>query len=195
MMGWPLGLYDCCANVDGGACAIVTTPEIARQLKSNFALVKGVGATTSDGWIDLSTEHDYCSTPANSAAAEQAYQMAGIKDPVKELDEFNVHDAFTIVELLAYEAFKLCPPGQGVKYALGGFFDAEGPMPVNTDGGLKVFGHPVGVTGLKSLYEPYLQVTGQAGARQLKNVRLAAGHAQGGTAASSSVVTILGARD
>jgi acetyl-CoA C-acetyltransferase len=99
------------------------------------------------------------------------------------------------VELLAYESFGLCPPGQAPKYIEAGYFDAEGAMPVNTDGGLKCFGHPVGVTGLKSIYEPYLQVTGQAEARQLRNVRLTAGHAQGGTSASSSVVTILGARD
>ena len=195
MMGWPLNLYDCCANVDGAAAAIVTTPEIARQLKTNYALVKGIGSTTTDGWIDLARGHDYASTPCNSNAARIAYEMAGVKDPVKEISEFNVHDAFTIVELLCYESFGLCPPGQAPKYIEAGFFDAEGPMPVNTDGGLKCFGHPVGVTGLKSVYEPYLQVTGQAGPRQLRNVKLAAGHAQGGTSASSSLVTILGARD
>ncbi|MBM3947535.1 MAG: acetyl-CoA acetyltransferase [SAR202 cluster bacterium] len=194
-ISWPLGLYDCCANVDGAAAAILTTPEIARKLKDSYVLVRGIGCTTSDGWMGLSTQFDHASLPGNRGAAQIAYQMAGIKDPVKELSEVQIHDAFSIVELLCYEALGLCPPGQAPKYIEAGFFDAEGEMPVNTDGGLKCFGHPIGATGLKELYEPYLQLQGRAGPRQVKNPRLALSQNQSGANASSSVVTVLAARD
>ncbi|MSQ33204.1 MAG: acetyl-CoA acetyltransferase [Dehalococcoidia bacterium] len=190
---WPLGSYDCCTYVDGVAVAILANPETARQLKGRYALVKGVGAATSDGSMELAADH--VSLPVSAIAARIAYEMAGVRDPAEEIDEFNVDDSYTIMELLCYESLGLCPPGQAGKQVLGGTFDAGGGLPVNTDGGLQCVGYPLGVSGLRILYEPYLQVTGQAGPRQLKNVRLAGGHAQGGADAWSAIVTVLGARD
>jgi acetyl-CoA C-acetyltransferase len=191
-VAWPLSAYDCAPVVDGASVAIITSAQVARRLKSNFALVKGLGAATSD---QLDMAGDPVSLPMNALASRQAYAMAGVKDPTKDMDEFNVHDVTTMMELLCYESLGLCPPGQALKYIESGYFDAEGTMPVNTDGGVQCVGDAVGATGLRSLHEPYLQVTGQAGPRQLKNVRLAAGQTQGGTDAWSSLVTILGARD
>ncbi len=195
LIAWPLGLYDCCANVDGAAAAIITTPEIARKLKDNYALVRAIGASTDDGFQSLSTRFDHASLPGNTAAAQVAYQMSGIKNPVQELSGVQSHDAFTIVELLCYEALGLCPAGQAPRFVEAGFFDAEGELPVNTDGGLKCFGHPMGATGLKMLYEPYLQLQGRAGPRQIKNPKLALAQTQSGANAASSIVTILAPRD
>lgn len=195
VLAWPLSALDCSPIVDGASACIITTPAIARQLKSDYALVKGLGAATIDGWNDLSQKYDACSLPMNTAACRAAYEMAGIKDPVREIDEYNVHDASTITELLCYESLELCPAGQAPQYIEAGLFDTEGELPVNTDGGVISVGQHGGTVGLRILHEPYVQVTGRAGQRQIKNMRLAAAHSQGAPDAVSSIVLILGARD
>jgi acetyl-CoA C-acetyltransferase len=195
IIAWPLGLYDCCANVDGGAAAIICRADLAPQFKPDYVLVRGIGGCNSDGTQDLSNAFDGASFPENEVASRIAYEMAGIKDPARELSEVQIHDAFSIVELLNYEALGLCPKGTAPRYTMEGYFDREGQVPVNTDGGLKCFGHPVGATGIKMMLEPYLQLRGKAGPRQLKNPRLAATQNQGGGNASSSVITILAPRD
>ncbi|MBI3953048.1 MAG: acetyl-CoA acetyltransferase [Chloroflexi bacterium] len=195
IISWPLGLYDCCANVDGGAAAILCRADLAPHFKSDYVLVRGIAGCNSDGTQDLSTAFDGASFPENEVASRLAYAMAGVREPSKELSEVQIHDAFSIVELLNYEALGLVPKGTAPRYVMEGYFDREGQVPVNTDGGLKCFGHPVGATGIKMMLEPYLQLRGKAGPRQLQNPRLALAQNQGGGNASSSVITVLAPRD
>jgi acetyl-CoA C-acetyltransferase len=196
MIAWPLGLFDCCANIDGGACAIVTTPEVARRVRDDYVLVKGIGV--SSGWREgrMSQKYDFTMFPENVEASRQAYEQAGITDPVRELSHVQLHDAFTVNELVCYEDIGIAPRGKGPELVKEGFFNPDGQVPVNTDGGLKCTGHPPSATGLKQLHECYHQVQGTAGPRQLKNVRFSLGHSQGGlTGSFGTVVTILGPRD
>jgi acetyl-CoA C-acetyltransferase len=134
--------------------------------------------------------------PENVLASQQAYEQAGIKDPVAQLDHVQLHDAFTVNELVDYEDVGLAPRGQAPRLVDEGFFEMDGKIPVNTDGGLKCTGHPVPATGLKQLAESYHQVQGTAGPRQVRDARLSLSHSQGGlTGSFSTVVTILGSRD
>lgn len=195
-IAWPLGLYDCCANIDGAACAILTTPQVARRLRDDYVLVKGIGLAS--GWREgrMSTSYSFLEFPENVLASQQAYEAAGIRDPLAELDHVQLHDAFTVNELVDYEDMGLAPRGQAPHLVEEGYFELTGKLPVNTDGGLKCTGHPVPATGLKQLAESYHQVQGTAGARQVPNVRYSLAHSQGGlTGSFSTVVTILGPRD
>jgi len=195
-ISWPLGLYDCCANIDGAAAAVICKPEIARQLKDNYVLLKASALAVGDTTNSIHQQYDYVSVAENLAAAKNAYAQAGIKDPVKDLSIAEVHDAFTVNELVICEDLGFAKHGQGHEYVRAGFFDREGEMPVNVDGGLKCFGHPVGATGLKSLCEPYHQSSGTAGPRQLKNPRMALAHSMGGASGTfSTIINIVAPRD
>lgn len=196
-IAWPLGLYDCCANIDGAAAAVLATPEVARRIRDDYVLVKGLGLAS--GWREgrMSQKYTFLEFPENVLAAQQAYAMAGISDPVKELDHVQLHDAFTVNELVDYEDVGIAPRGGASELVHAGFFDlGGGGIPVNTDGGLKCTGHPVSATGLKSLVESYHQVQGSAGPRQVQGAKISLSHSQGGlTGSFSTLVTILGARD
>jgi acetyl-CoA C-acetyltransferase len=195
-IAWPLGLYDCCANIDGAACAILASPEAAKRIRDDYVLVKGIGLAS--GWREgrMSQKYGFTMFPENVLASQQAYEQAGIKDPVNELSHVQLHDAFTVNELVDYEDVGLAPRGQAPHLVEEGFFEREGKVPVNTDGGLKCTGHPVMATGLKQLAESYHQVQGTAGPRQVKDVGYSLAHSQGGlTGSFSTVVTILGPRD
>ncbi|MBI3953361.1 MAG: acetyl-CoA acetyltransferase [Chloroflexi bacterium] len=195
-ISWPLGLYDCCANIDGAAACVICKPEIARHIKDNYALLKASALAVGDRTNSIHQRYDYVHVDENLVAARIAYEQAGIKDPAKELSTAEVHDAFTVNELVICEDLGFAPHGRGHEYVRAGFFDREGELPVNTDGGLKCFGHPVGATGLKGLYESYEQSAGKAGARQVKNPRLALSHSMGGASGTfSTVINILGPRD
>jgi acetyl-CoA C-acetyltransferase len=195
-IAWPLGLYDCCANIDGAACLILASPEVARRIRDDYVLVKGVGLAS--GWREgrMSQKYTFTEFPENVLAAKRAYEMAGIKDPAKELSHVELHDAFTVNELVDYEDVGIAPRGKAPELVHQGYFDLDGPLPVNTDGGLKCTGHPVPATGLKQLCECYHQAQGTAGPRQVKDVRYSLGHSQGGlTGSFSTIVTVLGPRD
>jgi len=177
----PLGVFDCCGVSDGAACAIVTTPEIARALgKKNLVTVKAIQLSASAGREQSTNQWDgsYVQNTRNAAAA--AYKEAGITDPRKQLSMLEVHDCFSITELVTMEDLGVSAPGEAWKDVLSGDFDADGRMPCQIDGGLKCFGHPVGASGLRMVYEHYLQMTGRAGARQLKNPTLGLSHNLGG---------------
>jgi acetyl-CoA C-acetyltransferase len=196
LIAWPLGLYDCCANIDGGAAAILTTPEIARKFRDDYVVVKGLGLVS--GWREgrISPRYQFLEFPENVLAAKIAYEQAGIVDPTKELSHVELHDAFTVNELVDYEDVGIAPRGRGGDYVLEGRYDLEGPLPVNTDGGLKCTGHPVPATGLKMIYECYKQCQGKAEQRQVKNIRYSLAHNQGGlTGSFSTVCTVLSPRD
>lgn len=182
MIAEPLGLFDCCGVSDGAACAIVTTPDIAHALgKRDLVLVKAVQLVTSNGWEAQSSGWDGSYFHTTRIAAKKAYAEAGITDPEREISLTEVHDCFSITELVTMEDLFLSPDGQGWKDVLDGKYDADGAIPCQIDGGLKCFGHPIGASGLRMIYENYLQLLGRAGDRQRKEApRLALSHNLGG---------------
>ena len=196
MIAWPLGLFDCCGVSDGGAAAIITTPEIAKKLKDDYVLVKGLGVTCGGKQGQLQDWYDFVHFEENVTAAKIAYEEAGIKNPRKEIDVAIVHDCFTITELIIYEDLGFSRRGKGPEDVDAGTFSLEGELAVNTDGGLKCFGHPVGASGLRMLYEVYKQLQGKAEQRQVKKVDIGLTHNLGGLPGSfTCAIAILGKRD
>jgi acetyl-CoA C-acetyltransferase len=167
MIAEPLGLYDCCGVSDGAACAIVTTPEIARSLgKRDLVTVKALQVVSSNGWELQGAGWNGAYFHTTRVAAARAYSEAGITNPREQLSLLEVHDCFSITELVTMEDLHISQVGQGWRDVLDGYFDADGQIPCQIDGGLKCFGHPVGASGLRMIYENYLQLLGRAGPRQ-----------------------------
>ena len=177
----PIGLFDCCGVSDGSACAIVTTPEIARSLgKDNLISVKALQLAVSNGIESSHESWDGSYLKTTRIAAQRAYDEAGVKNPKAEITMSEVHDCFSITELVTMEDLQLAEEGKAVTAVLDGTFDADGSNPCQIDGGLKCFGHPIGASGLRMIYENYLQFQGRAGARQLSDPQLGLNHNLGG---------------
>jgi acetyl-CoA C-acetyltransferase len=190
---WPLGLLDCCGLSDGAAAAIVTRADMARSFRDDPIYIKGIGVSASPRSGRLRQDYDYVHIEENMRVAQTAYQQAGISNPFKELSLAEVHDCFSIHELVIYEDFGWCPRGAAKEYIEGGAFNLDGELPVNTDGGLKCFGHPFGASGLRMMYEVYKQLQGRAGPRQVKNPQLGLTHnLAGGPAESVAAAIIVG---
>ena len=167
MVAEPLGLFDCCGVSDGAACAIVATPAIARSLgKTDLVAVKALQLSVSNGTEAQHNSWDGSYFMTTRKASERAYKEAGITNPREELSLIEVHDCFSITELVTMEDLHISPEGGAVNDVMDGFFDADGPLPCQIDGGLKCFGHPIGASGLRMIYEIYLQMLGRAGERQ-----------------------------
>ena len=195
MIAWPLGLFDCCGVSDGAAAAIITTPEIARSLRRDYVLVKAL-ALSVGAFGAIRSDWDFTHFPESVRAGQSAYQEAGIANPREELDLAMVHDCFTITELIIYEDLGFSPRGQGSADVAAGTFTLEGELPVNTDGGLKCFGHPIGASGIRMIYEVYKQLQGKAEARQLQKADLGLTHNLGGRPGSFTCsVAIFGAAE
>lgn len=196
MVSSPLGVFDCCGVSDGAACAIVTTPEIARKMgRGELVTIKSLQLAPSNGLEMSHKSWDGAHTITTRIAAERAYKEAGIKDPIKELDMIEVHDCFSITELVIMEDLFLSETGKGWRDVLEGKFDRDGEVPCQIDGGLKCFGHPIGATGLRMVYEMYAQLLGRADKRQLQNPKLGLTHNLGGipnrNVASIAIVGLL----
>jgi acetyl-CoA C-acetyltransferase len=165
----PLGLFDCCGVSDGSACAIVTTPEIARSLgKRDLITVKALQLSVSNGVEAQHNSWDGSYFATTRVASKRAYQEAGVKDPRAEIDLIEVHDCFSVTELVTMEDLHISAEGRAINDVLDGFYDADGTIPCQIDGGLKCFGHPIGASGLRMIYELYLQMQSRAGPRQRK---------------------------
>jgi acetyl-CoA C-acetyltransferase len=182
MIAYPLGLFDCCGVSDGAACAIVTTPENAEKLGITGQLVsiKSSQVATSNGAEMSHDSWDGSYTETTRVAAGRAYSEAGVDDPREQLDLVEVHDCFSITELVTMEDLGLSDRGGAWLDILDGRYDRDGAIPCNIDGGLKCFGHPIGASGLRMVYEIYLQIHGRAGERQLKDPTLGLTHNLGG---------------
>lgn len=193
IIAWPLGLFDCCGNSDGGACAIVTRKDLAKNFRSDPIYVKGVGVAMDSLLPHNRPGFDWLKFDSLVTSSKKAYEMAGIKDPRNELDVAEVHDCFTITELAIYENLGFSPWGKAKEDVESGFFTRNGGLPVNIDGGLKCFGHPVGASGLRMTYEVYKQLQQKVDnpERQIKNPRLGLSHTFGGPP-QVSAVTIFG---
>jgi acetyl-CoA C-acetyltransferase len=177
----PLGLFDCCGVSDGAAAVIVTRPDIATSLgKRELVAFKALQLATSNGWEMHSSQWDGSYFHTTRIAAKRAYEEAGIRHPRQEVSMLEVHDCFSITELVTMEDLFLSQEGAAVRDVMDGVFDADGRIPCQIDGGLKCFGHPVGASGVRMLYEMYLQLQGRAGPRQLKAPRIGLTHNLGG---------------
>jgi acetyl-CoA C-acetyltransferase len=196
MIAYPLGLFDCCGVSDGSAAAVITTPEKAKSLRDDYVLAKGFGLAVSGGQGRLLDYYDFTHFDETVNAARMAYEQAEVKNPREEIDLAVVHDCFSITELIIYEDMGWSERGKAGEDIESGFFTLEGGLPVNTDGGLKSFGHPIGASGLRMVYEIYKQLQGKAGPRQVKNPGLGLTHNLGGRPGSfTCAVSIWGPRD
>jgi len=198
MIAEPLGLYDCCGVSDGSAVAIVTTPEIARALgKKDLVTVKALQLSVSNGWELQGSGWDGSHMHTTRIAAAKAYKEAGITDPGAQVSLMEVHDCFSITELVTMEDLHISREGEGWRDVLAGRFDADGANPCQIDGGLKCFGHPIGASGIRMIYENYLQLLGRAGERQREAPVFGLTHNLGGmpnqNVAAVSIVGLEGA--
>lgn len=197
MIAYPLGLFDCCGLSDGAAAAVVCRADLAKDFRDDYILVKSLQIISGAFERPLQNDGDFLHFEENVVAANAAYKEAGITDPRKEIDVANVHDCFTITEMVIYEDLGFSARGQAKEDINAGTFELGGELPVNTDGGLKCFGHPFGATGLRMMYEIYHQLQDKAGQRQVKDAKIGLTHNLAGTPRESSVcgISILGRRD
>lgn len=181
MVAEPIGLFDCCGVSDGAAAAIVCTPELAKSLgKQDLVSVKALQLSVSNGSEAGHNSWDGSHIKTTRIAAKKAYEEAGIMNPREEISMTEVHDCFSITELITMEDLGLSQEGAAVKDVLDGVFDADGEVPCQIDGGLKCFGHPIGASGLRMLYEMYTQLLGRADERQLADPKIGLTHNLGG---------------
>jgi len=179
----PLKLYDCSMITDGASCLILTRPDMAKKFTDTPVQIVGSGQASDT--IGLYERETLTSLKAAKLAGQEAYKMAGVSP--KDLDVAEVHDCFTIAEILAYEDLGFCDIGKGGKLVEEGVTELGGKLPVNPSGGLKSKGHPVGATGTAQAYEIYLQLTGQAEKRQVEGAEIGLSHNVGGSGATASV--------
>ena len=182
-VAWPLKLFDCSLISDGASCIILTKPEIANKYTDQPVHIIGTGQATDA--IGLYERESFTSLRSTKLAAEEAYKLANITPDKVDLAE--VHDCFTIAELIHYEDLGFCKEGEGGKLVDSGATTLGGKIPVNTSGGLKSKGHPVGATGTAQAYEIYLQLTGQAEKRLVKDAKIGLTHNIGGSGATAAV--------
>lgn len=179
----PLKLYDCSLITDGASCVILTKPELANRFTDQPVHIIGSGQASDT--IGLYERQTLTSLLAAKLAAKTAYEMAAVTPD--DVDVAEVHDCFTSAEIIAYEDLGFCKAGEGGKLAESGETRLGGRLPVNTSGGLKAKGHPVGATGTAQAYEVYLQLTGQADKRQVKEAKIGLTHNVGGSGATAAV--------
>jgi acetyl-CoA C-acetyltransferase len=177
-VAWPMHLYDCCPISDGASCMLLVGEEIARNFTDDPLYVIGLGQGSGKG---LHACDDLTYFEATRYAAKEAYGMSNLGP--EDIQFSEVHDCFSIAEIIHTEDLGFFGPGEGYKAAAQGLTRLDGPKPINTSGGLKSKGHPVGATGISQLFEVWTQLRGKAGKRQIpiKDLRIGAAHNLGGT--------------
>ncbi|CAM3265678.1 acetyl-CoA acetyltransferase [Nocardioides dubius] len=189
----PLRVMDCSGVSDGAAAAILVRAEDAHLYTDHPIYLRGMGFVSGAGEGLATDGYDFTTFPEVVEAARVAYEQAGVTDPATQISLAEVHDCFTPTELVLMEDLGFSARGQGWKDVLAGRYTLAGDLPVNTDGGLKSFGHPIGATGLRMMYECWLQLRGQAGERQVPDARLALTQNLGGQPGSCvAFVAVLG---
>lgn len=189
-----LGVFDCSGVSDGAAAALIVRAEDAHHYTEHPMYVKGLALAAGPALGVADQDYDYTTFPEVVHSAADAYAQAGVTDPRGEISLAEVHDCFTPTELVLMEDLGFAERGKAWQDILDGAFDLTGRLPVNPDGGLKSFGHPVGASGLRMLYECWLQFRGDAGERQVDDPRLALTHNLGGRPGSCvSFVSVVGA--
>ena len=191
IIAWPLGLYDCCGVSDGSAAAIICRADMAKNFRPDPVYIKAlqIAVGPNEGFMD--PEYDYTQVPETYRAGVAAYKEAGITNPRKEISTAEVHDCFSITEAVIYEDLQWSPRGHTRDDIYAGTYELDGELPVNTDGGLKCFGHPIGASGLRMMYEEYKQLQGKAGPRQVKDCKYGLTHNLGGAPGSATVSVLI----
>jgi acetyl-CoA C-acetyltransferase len=179
IVAWPLGVFDCCGVSDGAAAAIITRADMAKKFRSDPVYIKSVQICTSPTSGRTTSDYDYTHVEEAHRAGIAAYAEAGVKNPREEISMAEVHDCFSITEAVTMEDLQFSQRGKVKDDIDEGFFELTGGLPVQMDGGLKSFGHPIGASGIRMLYENYLQLQGRAGERQLKDPKLGLTHNMG----------------
>jgi acetyl-CoA C-acetyltransferase len=190
-----LSVFDCAGVADGAAAAIVCRAEDAHRYTDSPLYVKALSFVAGNGGGLTDPSYDYTTFPEVVATARDAYAQAGVTDPRSELALAEVHDCFTITEIALMEDLGFSERGEAWRDELDGVFDRDGALPVNPDGGLKSFGHPIGASGLRMMFEAWQQLRGQAEPeRQITTDRsLALTHNLGGYPGEMvSFISILG---
>ena len=181
----PLGLFDCCPTTDGAAALVVCRADLASSFAGQPIWPLGIGLAAVSGQPYYKPSFGYVGFEATVRAAAQAYEQARVTPA--DVDFAEVHDCFTITEILNYEDLGFCRRGEGGRFVEEGRASLGGEKPVNPSGGLKSYGHPVGATGVRMIYELVTQLRGQAGERQVKDARIGLAHNLGGPGAISCV--------
>ncbi|HEX2231152.1 MAG TPA: thiolase domain-containing protein [Nitrososphaeraceae archaeon] len=179
----PLKLYDCCPFSDGASAVILCNEEFAKKSQKPYVEVIGSGRGASPAAVQA--REDITTIPSTISAAKQAYKMAGITP--KDIDFAEVHDCFTIAEIIDIEDLGFFPKGTAAHAVTEGATKINGEIPINPSGGLKSKGHPIGATGVGQVVEVFEQFTGKAGERTVKNAEIALTHNFGATGASAAV--------
>ncbi len=172
----PFCVYDCCANADGAACLILAAEPTARERGDRVVWLDGLGCATAS--MSVLRRPNLVGLPSAQDAARQAYEMAGLS--ASDVKVADVHDCFTIAEIMAYEDLGFCAKGEGGPFIAERRSYIGGDVAVNVDGGLKAKGHPIGATGVSMTYEIVTQLRGEAGARQVPNADVGLTHNVGG---------------
>ena len=180
IIAWPLGLFDCCGVSDGSAAAIVVRADEAKKFRPDPMRIKALRMSVGNEGL-MRSDYDYTHVESTYQAGLRAYEEAGVKVPREEIGMAEVHDCFSITEAVTMEDLQFSPRGKVKDDIESGFFNLDGGLPVQPDGGLKCFGHPIGASGLRMVYEMYKQTQGKAGPRQLKNPKLGLTHNLGGS--------------
>ena len=188
IIAWPFGLFDCCPTTDGGAAAIVCRADLAKRFRSDYVLVKGFGLAVTTGRPYFDPTFDYLGFRSTQMAAQQAYKMSGTAP--QDISFAEVHDCFTWTEISNTEDLGFCPKGDGGRLASEGRTALSGDIPINPSGGLKSFGHPIGASGVRLIYECVKQLQGQCWERQVKYPKLGLAHNVGGPGAVSCVIIL-----
>jgi acetyl-CoA C-acetyltransferase len=179
IIAWPLGLFDCCGVSDGASAAIITRADMAKKFRPDPVYIKALQICASPTSGRMTSEYDYTHVEEAYRAGLAAYEEAGVKDPRKEISMAEVHDCFSITEAVTMEDLQFSPRGQVKGDIEAGTFHLDGALPVQPDGGLKCFGHPIGASGIRMIYELYLQLQGRADKRQIKEPKMGLAHNMG----------------
>jgi acetyl-CoA C-acetyltransferase len=188
IIAWPFGLFDCCPTTDGAAAALVCRADLAKRFRSDYVLVKGFGLAVTTGRPYFDPTFDYLGFRSTQMAADQAYKMSGTTP--QDISFAEVHDCFTWTEISNTEDLGFCAKGDGGRLASDGRTALSGDIPINPSGGLKSFGHPIGASGVRMIYECVKQLQGQCAERQVKNATLGLAHNVGGPGAVSCVIIL-----
>ena len=189
VVAWPMHLYDCCPISDGASCMLLVAEELTRTFTDDPIHVVGLGQGSGRG---LHACDDLTYFEATRHAAKEAYELSGLTP--RDIQFAEVHDCFSIAEILHIEDLGFFKPGEGYKAVEAGLTRLDGPKPINTSGGLKCKGHPVGATGISQLYEVWTQLRGMAGKRQvpIRDLRIGAAHNLGGTGGTCTFTILEG---
>jgi acetyl-CoA C-acetyltransferase len=188
----PLGLFDCCPTTDGAAAAILTRADLAPKFTDKYSIIRGIAyAVTAGYWnTQFDPSWNFTSFRATREAAKAAYKMAGISNPAKEIKVAECHDCFTITEIVNYEDLGFFEPGTGWRAAQAGETRLGGSLPINTSGGLKSCGHPIGSSGIRMINNVHDQLLGRAGKMQVPGADMGLAHNLGGPGSVSAVAVL-----